>query len=72
MVALDLQDTYFHIPVLQSHRRYLRFQVGHKHFHFSVLPFGLTAAPLLFTKAMVVVAAHLWQLGIAVFPYFHD
>ena len=44
MVVLDLQDAYFHIPVLQAHRRYLRFTVGQEHFQFAVLLFGLTSA----------------------------
>ena len=46
MVALDLQDAYFHFPVLQSHRCYLPFQKGHKPFQFLVLPFGLSRALL--------------------------
>ena len=72
MVVLDLQDAYLHIPILQSHLRCLRFQVGHKHFQFSVLPFGLTSAPRVFTKVMVVVAAHLKRLGIPVFAYLDN
>ncbi|XP_078497067.1 uncharacterized protein LOC144753171 [Lissotriton helveticus] len=72
MVALDLQDAYFHIPVLPAHRRYLRFMVGHEHFQFTVLPFGLTSAPRVFTKVMAVVAAHLRRLGVSVFPYLDD
>ncbi|KAJ1198715.1 hypothetical protein NDU88_002554 [Pleurodeles waltl] len=72
MVALDLQDAYFHIPILPSHRRYLRFKVGHEHFQFTVLPFGLTSAPRVFTKVMAVVAAHLRRSGISVFPYLDD
>ena len=59
MVALDLQDAYFHIPVLQSHRHYLRFKVGQEHFPFAMFPLGLTSAPRVFTKVMAVVAAHL-------------
>ncbi|KAJ1202912.1 hypothetical protein NDU88_006707 [Pleurodeles waltl] len=72
MVALDLQDAYFHIPILPSHRHYLRFKVGHEHFQFTVLPFGLTSAPRVFTKVMAVVAAHLHRSGISVFPYLDD
>ena len=37
-----------------------------------MLPFGLTSAPLVFTKVMAVVAAHLQRLGISVFPYLDD
>ena len=42
MAVLDLQDAYFHIPVLQAHRRYLWFTVGWEHFQFVVLPSGLS------------------------------
>ena len=41
-------------------------------FEFWVFPFGLTSPPLVFTKVMVVVAAHLRRLGIPVFPYLGD
>ena len=50
MVALGLQDAYFHIPILHTHQRYLQFTVGHKHFQFAVLPFGLTSAPRVFME----------------------
>ncbi|KAJ1208810.1 hypothetical protein NDU88_004193 [Pleurodeles waltl] len=72
MVALDLQDAYFYIPILHAHRLYLRFVVGHEHFQFTVLPFGLTSAPQVFTKVMAVVAAHLCRLGVSVIPYLDD
>ncbi|KAJ1162206.1 hypothetical protein NDU88_002679 [Pleurodeles waltl] len=72
MIGLDLQDAYFHIPALPPYRRYLEFVVGHKHFQFTVLPFGLTSAPRVFTKVMVVVAAYLRRLGVPVFAYLED
>ncbi|KAJ1196926.1 hypothetical protein NDU88_000789 [Pleurodeles waltl] len=72
MVSLDLQDAHSHIPILKSHRKYLRFVVGSHHYQFAVLPFGLTSAPRIFTKVMEVVAAELRRRGIAVFPYLDD
>ncbi|KAJ1131499.1 hypothetical protein NDU88_009835 [Pleurodeles waltl] len=72
MVSVDLQDAYFHIPILKSHRKYLQFMVGSQHYQFAVLPFGLTSAPRVFTKVMSVVAAELRRKGIAVFPYLDD
>ena len=72
MVALDLQDAYFHIPILKRHQRYLQFTVGQEHFQFAFLPFGLTSAPWVFTKVMAVVAAYLHRLGIPVYPYLDD
>ncbi|KAJ1180645.1 hypothetical protein NDU88_005865 [Pleurodeles waltl] len=72
MVSVDLQDAYFHIPILKSHRKYLRFVVGSQHYQFAVLPFGITSAPRVFTKVMSVVTAELRRKGIAVFPYLDD
>ncbi|KAJ1087084.1 hypothetical protein NDU88_000278 [Pleurodeles waltl] len=72
MVCVDLQDAYFHIPILKSRRKYLGFVVGSQHYQFAVLPFGLTSAPRVFTKVMAVVAANLRRKGIAVFPYLDD
>ena len=72
MVALDLQDAYFHMPVLQAHRCYLWFTVGQEHLQFAVFPFGLTIAPWVFIKVMAVVAAHLPQSGVPVFPYLDN
>ncbi|KAJ1206681.1 hypothetical protein NDU88_002082 [Pleurodeles waltl] len=72
MVSVDLQDEYFHIPILKLHRKYLRFVVGSQHYQFAVLPFGLTSAPRVFTKVMAVVAAELRRRGIAVFPFLDD
>ncbi|XP_078520251.1 uncharacterized protein LOC144785006 [Lissotriton helveticus] len=72
MVSIDLQNAYFHIPILKSHRKYLRFTVGSQRYQFVVLPFGLTTAPRVFTKVMAVVAAHLRRSEIHVFPYLDD
>ncbi|KAJ1178680.1 hypothetical protein NDU88_003922 [Pleurodeles waltl] len=72
MLVLDLQHTYFHIPILPAHRRYLRFMVGHKHYQFTVLLFSLTSTPRVFMKVMVKVVEHLRRLGVSVFPYLDD
>lgn len=37
-----------------------------------VLPFGLLAAPWIFTKWMAVVVAFLRRQGIQVYPYLND
>ena len=63
LLALDQQDAYFHIPVMQAHRHHLRFTVGQEHFQFTVPPFDLTSAPRVFTKVMAMVAAHLQRSG---------
>lgn len=40
-VALDLQDTYFYMVVLLSHRKFLQFIVAEHRFQYMVLPFYL-------------------------------
>lgn len=70
--TLDLKDAYFHIPTHPAHRKYLRFVVARQHYQFKVPPFGFTTAPRVFTKCLVVVAAHLRRQHIHVFPYLDD
>lgn len=31
--ALNLQDAYVHVAVHLGHRKYLRFKIGHNHYH---------------------------------------
>lgn len=46
--------------------------MGCRHFHYHVLPFGLSTAPCIFTKCRVVEAVALQTWGITVFPYIND
>ncbi|KAG6935820.1 ORF I polyprotein, partial [Chelydra serpentina] len=70
--ALDLQDAYFHITLHPAHRPFLRFTVGSNHYQYRVLPFGLSTAPCVFSKTLVVVAAYLRRKGVIIFPYLDD
>ncbi len=49
-VTIDLKDAYFHISILPSHRKFLRFAFRGKAYQYRVLPFGLTLSPRTFTK----------------------
>lgn len=69
MVTLDLQDAYFHVSIHPAHRMFLRFAIGKGNFQYKALPFGLSTVPRVFTKVMVVIAAHLHLQGVRVFPY---
>ncbi len=40
-VTVNLKDAYFHIQVVQRHRKFLRFAFGGKAFQYKVIPFGL-------------------------------
>ncbi len=71
-VTIDLKDAYFHIQVIQRHRRFLRFAFGGKAYQYKVLPFGLALAPRTFTKCMDAALAPLRFQGIRVLNYLDD
>jgi hypothetical protein len=70
--ALDLKDAFFHSPARESHRRYLRFKVGHRHFQFRVLPFGLTASPFVLTRICKAVGAFVHAQRVRLIQYLDD
>ena len=70
--SIDLTDAYFHIPILKRDRKFLRFTFCGKVYQFRVLPFGITIAPLVFTKMLQVVASYLHERGIDILIYFDD
>ncbi len=71
-VTIDLKDVYFHIQVVQRHRRFLRFAFGGKAYQYKVLPFGLALAPRTFTKCMDAALAPLRLQGIRVLNNLDD
>lgn len=71
-VTLDLKDAYFHIPVHQNYRQFLRFSVLGRKFQYRAMPFGLRSAPRIFTKVMSVVGAFLRKQLIHIFMYLDD
>lgn len=58
--------------IFPSHRMFLRFVMAGQHYQYTVLPFGLSLAPWVFTKCMTVVEAYLRKRGIHVFPHLND
>ena len=72
MMKIDLRDTYFAIPIAQSHQKYLRFTVQNRCYQFSCLPFGLSSAPWIFTKILRPVAEKLRELSIRMVIYLDD
>ena len=69
---IDLQDAYFHVPIHPSSRKYLGFAFENRVYQFQVLPFGLNAAPQVFTRLGHTVTAYLHRQGISVIPYLDD
>ena len=69
LASIDLKDAYYHVPITQKHRPYLRFAFQEKIFQYNVLPFGLSTAPRVFTKVLAPVVGMLHKKGVRLFPY---
>lgn len=72
MTSIDLQDAYNHIPMAASARPFLRYIIQGRHFQFKGMPFGLSSAPLIFTKIMRPVVQRLREKGIRCVIYLDD
>ena len=72
MVKLDLKDAYLTAPMLEEHRRFLRFRWDDKQYDFMCLPFGISSAPRAFTKLLKPVVAWLRTQDIRVIVYLGD
>ena len=70
--SVDLKDAYFHLPIRKRARKFLRFTSEGRVFQFKAMPFGLTTAPLVFTKLLQVVVGYLHSLGVDTHIYFDD
>ena len=57
-VSIDLTDAYLHVPIHPHYRKYLSFR--------------MSLNPWIFTKLMYVIAAHLHERAISVFPYLDN
>ena len=72
VTSIDFRDAYFHIPIQEQSRKYLRFHVQGQTYQFKSLPFGLSTAPLEFTviaKEVKLMASH---KGIRIHQYLDD
>ena len=72
VTSVDFKDAYFHIPIQEQSRKYLRFHVQGRPYQFRALPFGLSTAPMEFTvlaKEVKLMAIH---KGIRIHQYLDD
>ena len=72
VTSLDFSDAYFHIPINQMSRKYLRFFLYNQTFQFTALPFGLATAPLEFAKVVKEVKLIAQARGIRIHQYLDD
>ncbi|XP_065137013.2 uncharacterized protein [Paramisgurnus dabryanus] len=71
-VTIDLSDTYFHIDIYPSHRKFLRFAYRGTAYEFQTIPFGLSLAPRVFTKCVEAALFPLRDRGIRILSYIDD
>ena len=72
VTSIDFKDAYFHIPIQEQSRKYLRFHVEGRTYQFKALPFDLSTAPLKFTVVIKEVKLMAMHKGIRIHQYLDD
>ena len=72
VTSLDFSDAYFHVPISPRSRKYLGFHLNGRTYQFTALPFGLSTAPLEFTKVVKEVKLMAQSRGIRIHQYLDD
>lgn len=76
--TFDLKSGYHHLDIFPEHRQFLSFSwclnncTHPRFFHFTILPFGLSSAPYIFTKLLRPVVCHWRAQGIPMVVYLDD
>ena len=72
VTSVDFKGAYFHIPIQEQSRKYLRFHVQGRTCQFKALPFGLSTAPMEFTVLVKEVKLMAIHKGIRIHQYLDD
>ena len=72
MASVDIQDSYYTVPVTKEHQKYLKFSWREKLYQFTCLPNGLASAPRIFTKILKPLFKILRQKGFLLSSYIDD
>lgn len=72
MALIDLKDAYHLVSIVPEDRKYLRFLFNGQLYQYTVVPFGLCSAPLLFTKLVKPIMAFLRRKGLLSVNYLDD
>ena len=70
--TIDLSSAYYHIDMHESAQAYLGFEWEGRFYCYTVLPFGLSTAPRIFTMVMKTPVAYLRFLGCKFIVYLDD
>ena len=72
VTSVDFKDAYFHIPIQEQSRKYLRLRFQDRTYQFKALPFGLSTAPMEFTVVAKEVKLMAIHKGIRIHQYLDD
>jgi ribonuclease HI len=72
MASIDLSDAYFCVPMLKSHRKFVKFMYDGVLYEFVGMPQGLSCAPRIFTKLLKPFYAEMSSLGHVCMGYIDD
>ena len=78
MFSFDLKSGYHHVEIFEGHQTYLGFawkcpvSLHEKFYVFTVLPFGLSTAPYIFTKLLKPLEKHWRYLNINIAIFLND
>ena len=72
VTSIFFEDAYFHVPIQEQSRKYLRFHVRDQTYQFKALPFGLSTAPMEFTVVVKEVTLMAIYKGIRNHQYLDD
>ena len=72
VTSIEFKDAYFHIPIQEQSRKYLRFHVEGQTYQFKALPLGLSTAPMEFTVVAKEVKLMATHKGIRTHRYLDD
>ena len=72
VTSIDFKEAYFHIPIQEQSRKYLRLHIQGRTYQFKALPFGLCTAPMEFTAVAKEVKLMATHQGIRIHQYLDD
>lgn len=72
MASADLRSGFHHLSVRQESRQYLGFELAGSYYQYTVLPFGFTGSPYLFTRFLRPVLNVIRSFGCGASLYIDD